>query len=271
MRGTPQSTVNNAIQGGIIPAYAGNTLPFHPSRRRARDHPRVCGEHEAINSADALKKGSSPRMRGTLDRDIGIIASRGIIPAYAGNTEHAAHQRHQLRDHPRVCGEHVSVGFVSSVKSGSSPRMRGTPQSTVNNAIQGGIIPAYAGNTTCHQSPQPWRRDHPRVCGEHPTATRPRSRATGSSPRMRGTQSITQSMGASYGIIPAYAGNTRRSPFPSRLPWDHPRVCGEHTKNPSSESRNPIIELHFNQFAKKVKRCFAIRFRPMRCFIFKVQ
>ena len=53
------------------------------------------------------------------------------------------------------------------------------------------------------------------------------------------------------GIIPAYAGST--------------------LKNPSSESRNPIIELHFNQFAKKVKRCFTIRFRPMRCFVVKVQ
>ena len=53
------------------------------------------------------------------------------------------------------------------------------------------------------------------------------------------------------GIIPAYAGST--------------------LKNPSSESRNPIIELHFNQFAKKVKRCFAIRFRPMRYFVVKVQ
>ena len=53
------------------------------------------------------------------------------------------------------------------------------------------------------------------------------------------------------GIIPAYAGST--------------------LKNPSSESRNPIIELHFNQFAKKVKRCFAIRFRPMRHFIVKAQ
>ena len=94
-------------------------------------------------------------------------------------------------------------------------------------------------------------QDHPRVCGEHGDAGAREAQAEGSSPRMRGTQLCGDCHGILAGIIPAYAGNT--------------------LKNPSSESRNPIIELHFNQFAKKVKRCFAIRFRPMRCFIFKVQ
>ena len=73
----------------------------------------------------------------------------------------------------------------------------------------------------------------------------------GSSPRMRGALLKLNASLAELGIIPAYAGST--------------------LKNPSSESRNPIIELHFNQFAKKVKRCFAIRFRPMRHFIVKAQ
>ena len=68
---------------------------------------------------------------------------------------------------------------------------------------------------------------------------------------MRGAPNRHANVWSNLGIIPAYAGST--------------------LKNPSSESRNPIIELHFNQFAKKVKRCFAIRFRPMRYFVVKVQ
>ena len=68
---------------------------------------------------------------------------------------------------------------------------------------------------------------------------------------MRGARISRFPAASQVGIIPAYAGST--------------------LKNPSSESRNPIIELHFNQFAKKVKRCFAIRFRPMRYFVVKVQ
>ena len=31
-----------------------------------------------------------------------------------------------------------------------------------------------------------------------------------------------------YGIIPAYAGNTRHGQRYSSQGWDHPRVCGEH-------------------------------------------
>ena len=32
------------------------------------------------------------------------------------------------------------------------------------------------------------------------------------------------------GIIPAYAGNTYEDGDALFLRWDHPRVCGEHTK-----------------------------------------
>ncbi len=114
-----------------------------------------------------------------------------------------------------------------------------------------GIIPAYAGSTRHGQrySSQGW--DHPRVCGEHNSMSYPLPPKPGSSPRMRGARGSADESGVGHGIIPAYAGST--------------------LKNPSSESRNPIIELHFNQFAKKVKRCFAIRFRPMRYFVVKVQ
>ena len=155
------------------------------------------------------------------------------------------------RDHPRVCGEHRSVIALVSSSSGSSPRMRGTHSAVLADELPTGIIPAYAGNTFGGLCARLLRRDHPRVCGEHTSFTVPSFPMTGSSPRMRGTHILSQADTSHIGIIPAYAGNT--------------------LKNPSSESRNPIIELHFNQFAKKVKRCFAIRFRPMRCFVFKVQ
>ena len=120
-----------------------------------------------------------------------------------------------------------------------------------NALIDSGIIPAYAGNTSWRPSATSLRWDHPRVCGEHLNSRSTPLRQSGSSPRMRGTPSHFRMSISQERIIPAYAGNT--------------------LKNPSSESRNPIIELHFNQFAKKVKRCFTIRFRPMRCFVFKIQ
>ena len=195
--------------------------------------------------------GSSPRMRGTLSGDVSPVMSPGIIPAYAGNTPEHRQQRSSRRDHPRVCGEHFTTAKEWRPFAGSSPRMRGTPQPLSHLATLLGIIPAYAGNTVSRLRLNLRFRDHPRVCGEHEAVVIEFPHLTGSSPRMRGTPRHRSRALHGSGIIPAYAGNT--------------------LKNPSSESRNPIIELHFNQFAKKVKRCFAIRFRPMRCFVFKVQ
>ena len=177
-------------KGGIIPAYAGNTVT------------KVCLALTTL--------GSSPHTRGTP----GSRTSRGwfawIIPAYAGNT--------------------IPLANVATPKYGSSPHTRGTPGCRDGNGglygdhprIRGehqrrpthvhqplGIIPAYAGNTELRHAGQlaPWGssphtrgtpicglristicRDHPRIRGEHNTNANNSAQNTG--------------------IIPAYAGNT---------------------------------------------------------------
>ena len=131
-------------------------------------------------------------------------------------------------DHPRVCGEHASNVSDSSRNLGSSPRMRGTPQTALNMRQKSGIIPAYAGNTRFYPSPSTHSRDHPRVCGEHVVVGLHMAENQGSSPRMRGTRFRRRIVVGAIGIIPAYAGNTiwlTRAPNTAR---DHPRVCGEH-------------------------------------------
>ena len=47
MRGTRGANPRRAHRMGIIPAYAGNTPRPHDTCPATRDHPRVCGEHEA--------------------------------------------------------------------------------------------------------------------------------------------------------------------------------------------------------------------------------
>ena len=68
MRGTHQIFRHVRGKIGIIPAYAGNTEQIPHCVRHARDHPRVCGEHEGIAHDAKSGTGSSPRMRGTLRR-----------------------------------------------------------------------------------------------------------------------------------------------------------------------------------------------------------
>ena len=173
-----------------------------------RDHPRVCGEHYFRTESTIVSQGSSPRMRGTLLRRHYPIGYHGIIPAYAGNTLlHFVFGR-VVWDHPRVCGEHAICPRSKFVKTGSSPRMRGTLICESLGKPLCGIIPAYAGNTAVRIVSTKKHRDHPRVCGEHETQACAAYDKQGSSPRMRGTHSLISGCVKIHGIIPAYAGNT---------------------------------------------------------------
>ena len=169
-------------------------------------------------------------MRGTHQTSVARWCRRGIIPAYAGNTAQLQLGVQDARDHPRVCGEHFKAGSSTVNAQGSSPRMRGTPWLGGEREGRLRIIPAYAGNTGFHEHVIGIKRDHPRVCGEHLNQLAPAVNKAGSSPRMRGTLSLVLAHLPLGGIIPAYAGNTRLAPSPAPIVWDHPRVCGEHTR-----------------------------------------
>ena len=224
--------------GGIIPAYAGNTFRRRRVRVQGGDHPRVCGEHKRLPRTHTTRPGSSPRMRGTLQRSLDMWYFIGIIPAYAGNTQSNTMRGASVWDHPRVCGEHLTGNPYLLMVPGSSPRMRGTLGFSVTNTNDAGIIPAYAGNTVRACSLRLVMWDHPRVCGEHPRDTAPRVQTRGSSPRMRGTLRPQGRDAACPGIIPAYAGNT--SPVPqsnSSASGSSPRMRG------TLHSRNFITQL----------------------------
>ena len=109
MRGAPLYTVMVMICVRIIPAYAGSTYGWPYGVDLSEDHPRVCGEHHGLDvSGDALE-GSSPRMRGARSLFGQNRTQIGIIPAYAGSTMLSAYRTGDVRDHPRVCGEHSSA------------------------------------------------------------------------------------------------------------------------------------------------------------------
>ena len=149
-------------------------------------------------------------MRGTQCETLVSVAYAGIIPAYAGNTTVSYGDALLQRDHPRVCGEHIMANIAASIPQGSSPRMRGTRAIAFATSLLVRIIPAYAGNTKDLRPSYVGWRDHPRVCGEHSSIAWAISMRPGSSPRMRGTRRTCARRMSAGGIIPAYAGNTRR-------------------------------------------------------------
>ena len=64
VRGARKDSPLRRCHSGIIPACAGSTLTLAVSRSRARDHPRMCGEHNKTAQTDLSKQGSSPHVRG---------------------------------------------------------------------------------------------------------------------------------------------------------------------------------------------------------------
>ena len=181
-----------------------------------------------LRAMTRVLSGSSPRMRGALLHTVASLAGRRIIPAYAGSTVVRSVCSQCGQDHPRVCGEHNIVGGMYDLKKGSSPRMRGAPAGAVQSAAEIGIIPAYAGSTHSWPLSRSSMTDHPRVCGEHRPLDVYCHMAAGSSPRMRGALTAGRGFALKIGIIPAYAGSTRKTSERLIPPWDHPRVCGEH-------------------------------------------
>ncbi|SBM43981.1 Hypothetical protein PFR_JS2_1822 [Propionibacterium freudenreichii] len=180
-----------------------------------------------MSSRSSRCSGSPPRMRGEHHERRHHCHLDGITPAYAGRTRATGRRRGARRDHPRVCGENRSTGHDASRPTGSPPRMRGERPDELQIIKVFGITPAYAGRTKLWTLARDTDRDHPRVCGENPSAFSEDSREAGSPPRMRGEQSLYYSNEFHYGITPAYAGRTQHCDPGLEVIQDHPRVCGE--------------------------------------------
>ena len=222
-----------AINAGIIPAYAGNTpapgigtLVSWGSSPHTRgtlnvkqgkawingDHPRIRGEHVNDLLASVDKKGIIPAYAGNTNCMFYQIRRLwGIIPAYAGNTSCLVLRKGKLAgSSPHTRGTQTSGGR-GTCRARDHPRIRGehaVHQRLIDSVFR--IIPAYAGNTLF----QSWCLDGKKGSSPHTRGT-PKSRnqrfgCRWDHPRIRG-EHATDARRAKFiqGIIPAYAGNTR--------------------------------------------------------------
>ena len=207
MRGTHRENAHTCALVRFIPAYAGNA--FTPSTKKPSMpvHPRVCGERIALECGPEKLHGSSPRMRGTHPIIETPEKPVRFIPAYAGNARQSRRRTGASTVHPRVCGERGGRRIAGADRTGSSPRMRGTPTIPGSRTRRRRFIPAYAGNAICARKFGLAITVHPRVCGERQAGTSTAELTPGSSPRMRGTLRQAEEKGGQGRFIPAYAGN----------------------------------------------------------------
>ena len=167
MRGKlPYSTTPMRVDRNI-PAYAGKTSEYDQPSGGFWEHPRVCGENTRYTHRKENPMGTSPRMRGKRGKDSQGRGPARNIPAYAGKTVTIVSPTPESQEHPRVCGENnlsaLGLGFLV----GTSPRMRGKPQTNPAYPNHTGNIPAYAGKTRGLMSRAKAAQEHPRVCGEN--------------------------------------------------------------------------------------------------------
>ena len=230
VRGAHRHALRYRHSQGIIPACAGSTPSTQVVPCGRGDHPRMCGEHVVLGVHSAQEKGSSPHVRGAPDRYARSRPTGGIIPACAGSTRYAVRFRTSAGDHPRMCGEHRGCAVRSSSWKGSSPHVRGAQDRRASRPARPGIIPACAGSTSSTRLRVQPRRDHPRMCGEHPPMMPAIPLRLGSSPHVRGAPRGAEERTANRGIIPAGAGSTALVQSPHERRRDHPRMCGEHLR-----------------------------------------
>ena len=135
-----------------------------------------------------------------------------------------------------MCGEHYVHRPQLDWDVGSSPHVRGARCFATVFLDGFGIIPACAGSTCPSRPSAATAGDHPRMCGEHRICCQSCKISTGSSPHVRGALVQDFLQGLSTGIIPACAGSTPMSPTGRGAMWDHPRMCGEHSRPMKSRS-----------------------------------
>ena len=105
--------------------------------------------------------------------------------------------------------------------------MQGTATPPIVTTTSSRIIPAYAGNRNQRFPYNGPRGDHPCVCREQKSIYRQMANKSGSSLRMQGTAPVPSTDFTTCRIIPAYAGNSRKTVRHIRCVRDHPCVCRE--------------------------------------------
>ena len=68
-----------------------------------------------------------------------------ITPAYAGKSEKGYDKFTEIGDHPRLCGEKVTIRKSREYGIGSPPPMRGKVSGISSRLYESRITPAYAG------------------------------------------------------------------------------------------------------------------------------
>ena len=232
LRGSGVELGGGQLLDRVIPAPAGigDSTTGPPSC--GPGYPRACGDRWAEGSVELTAGGLSPRLRGS-DGLVGHgLRPRRVIPAPAGIGRVVQFDGRPSPGYPRACGDRSNIVLRSAVKSGLSPRLRGSEPTMTLGEILDRVIPAPAGIGRLSAAIAVAMTGYPRACGDRTSSHSSSSPTCGLSPRLRGSGGgARQPVGAGR-VIPAPAGiGPPRSTAPTSMPG-YPRACGDRYGRP---------------------------------------
>ena len=226
VRGNPSYEASRGTHGGSIPAGAGEPTRNSVANTRIRVYPRGCGGTPTPTRLSAFVRGLSPRVRGNLKENTGILDRGGAIPAGAGEPERGWRSNRLRWVYPRGCGGTQKVLAFSSRRVGLSPRVRGNHAESQRNRVHGRSIPAGAGEPDERHRGSRHGRVYPRGCGGTAFGHGDQLTGGGLSPRVRGNQRPGETYRERCGSIPAGAGEPATSAQVGGTTRVYPRGCG---------------------------------------------
>ena len=186
----------------------------------------MCGGIARLGRNVFRVQGLSPRVRGNRCCPCPSGASRGPIPACAGESATRRASACSRWAYPRVCGGIHPRRFRFPLFDGLSPRVRGNRPEAGLKPMSRGPIPACAGESGWRDLRRRAEGAYPRVCGGIEAGVERPELREGLSPRVRGNLRRGINESNSRGPIPACAGESRRSTIGSGSSGAYPRVCG---------------------------------------------
>ena len=122
-------------------------IPVSMMSVKVKDHPRPCWEKTSPQPITAPGSGSPPPMRGKGFLSLCVLGIIRITPAHAGKSAVSPVLAVLREDHPRPCGEKISLLIGRLIIQGSPPPMRGKVVMRYQYFVRSRITPAHAGKS----------------------------------------------------------------------------------------------------------------------------
>ena len=199
------------------PLYPSRSIPAHAGEPRrggerggaAMVYPRPRGGTRVAGERHDHPEGLSPPTRGNRHPRRGRRSRYRSIPAHAGEPTCRRRPKRPLSVYPRPRGGTLNSDLSRTRATGLSPPTRGNPDGFPVSALLDRSIPAHAGEPSGSISITLGVRVYPRPRGGTVRAVRRRGVRAGLSPPTRGNLNGIGDCAASWGSIPAHAGEPR--------------------------------------------------------------